>query len=585
MRMYRNREDGFVLTDIILQILFFVLFIFALIWLFPTKGFIKNMEKQISGNSIDYQVLSNRIFNENLLDMKVAAESYYTTPRLPKNTGDKVSMTLGEMIDKKLLLSIQDKNGNNCDMNNSYVEIIKRADEYELKVVLSCSGKEDYLVVHLGCYQYCENDVCEKESDMNIVTNTKPTQTTVIKNIVTTERPIINNNITINNDCVNCEEGPIRTEPVYYCKNINGKYYGKNGNLVDSTTYQKECIVEPVYYCKYVNGKYYGKNGNIVDSATYQKECIVEPVYYCKYVDGKYYGKNGNVVDSTTYQKECIVEPIYYCKYVNGKYYGKNGNVVDSATYQKECIKQPEPTKTLYYEYRTKTLVANEVATKMCTYYPVEEASKYIYTLGYTGISTTDISRYPYAVTLPAGATNVQIDRISYGQETFNLSAWKNLKANGSIYNYEYNDSKWSAKDTITTTRFKNSALSKKHFSDVRVLKTKTISYSNYVEYRIDYRVLFNRANILKDRYLYTYNDSNVGNIYYVPIRFHLTYDIVSSKTNTKPCSSLTKKENNQVIKRYTHYDVEKSYEYGPRKWTLNPNLKGVEYTGKTEWR
>jgi len=517
--MYRSREDGFVLTDIILQILFFVLFIFALIWLFPTKGFINNMEKQeVSGNSADYQVLSNRIFNENLLDMKVAAESYYTTPRLPRNTGDKVSMTLKEMIDKKLVLSIQDKNGSSCDINNSYVEIAKRADEYELKVVLSCSGKEDYLIVHLGCYQYCENDICEKSNDTNIVSNTKPTQTTVVESIVTTERPVINNNITINN-CVNCEEGPIRTEPVYYCKYINGKYYGKNGNVVDSITYQKECVAEPVYYCKYVNGKYYGKNGNVVDSTTYQKECITVPA------------------------------------------------------------------KTLYYEYRTKTLVANEVATRMCTYYPVEETSEYVYTLGYTGNDVTNISRYPYAVSLPAGATNVQIDRISYGQETFNLSTWKRLKTNGSIYNYEYNDSKWSAKDSITTTRFKNSALSKKHFSDVRVLNTKTVSYSNYVEYRIDYRVLFNRTNILKDRYLDTYNDSNVGNIYYVPIRFHLTYDIVASKTKTKPCSSLTKKESNQVIKRYTDYDVETNYEYGPRKWTINPNLNGVEYTGKTEWR
>ncbi len=548
--MYRSREDGFVLTDIILQILFFVLFIFALIWLFPTKGFVNNMKKQVSGTSADYQVLSNRIFNENLLDMKTAAESYYTIPRLPRNTGDKVSMTLSEMIDKKLVLPIQDKNGNSCDINDSYVEVIKRADEYELKVVLNCSDKEDYLVVHLGCYQYCENDICEKTNDTNTVTNSNSGQTTVVKNIVTTERPVINNNITINN-CIDCEEGPVRTEPIYYCKYINGKYYGKNGNLVDSTTYQKECIVEPVYYCQYVNGKYYGKNGNVVDSATYQKECIVEPVYYCQYVNGKYYGKNGNVVSATIYQKECVAEPV----------------------------------KTLYYEYRTKTLVSNEVATKMCTYYPVEETSEYVYTLGYTGSDIIDISRYPYAIKLPVGATNVQINRISYGQETFNLSTWKGLKTNSSIYNYEYDDSKWSAKDTITTTRFKNSALSKKHFSDVRVLNTKTVSYSNYVEYRIDYRVQFNRTNILKDRYLYTYNDSNVGNIYYVPIRFHLTYDIVSSKTKTRPCSNLTQKENNHVIKRYTDYDMETSYEYGPRKWTMNPNLKGVEYTGKTEWR
>lgn len=559
--MYKNEEKGFVLTDIILQILFFVLFIFALVWLFPTKGFVNNMKGQVSENSTDYQVLSNRIFNENLLDMKVAAESYYTTPRLPKNTGDKVSMTLREMIDKKLVLSIQDKNGNSCDIEKSYVEITKQADEYQLKVVLNCSDQEDYLVVHLGCYQYCENDICEKTNDTNVVASTNTSQNTagitIVERPVTTERPVINNNITINN-CVECEEGPTRTEPLYYCSYVNGKYYGKNGNLVDSTTYQKECIKpdEIVYYCKYVNGKYYGKNGNIVDSTTYQKECIKVPD-----------------------------EVVYYCQYVDGKYYGKSGNIVSEATYKSECVKEPDTVKTLYYEYRTKTLKTNEIATKMCTYHPLEKKSEYYYSLNLTGTSVNDISRYPYAISLPAGARNIELNNISYGQETFDLDTWKWLKLRKYIYNYERDNANTSAKDMITTSMIRNSALSKRHFNNVRVLNTKAVSYSNYVEYRIDYRALFNRSNILNDRYLSTYNDSNVGNIYYVPIRFHLTYDIASSKTNTKPCSELTTAENAEVIRRYIDYRTENSYVYGSRRWTTNPSLSGVEYTGNREWR
>ena len=74
-----ERKEGFALIDVILQLLFFVLLIFALVWLFPTKGFVNNMKNQLSGNNIDFQVLSSRIFNDNLVLMKDAAKSYYTT--------------------------------------------------------------------------------------------------------------------------------------------------------------------------------------------------------------------------------------------------------------------------------------------------------------------------------------------------------------------------------------------------------------------------------------------------------------------------------------------------------------------------
>ena len=134
----------------------------------------------------------------------------------------------------------------------------------------------------------------------------------------------------------------------YYCQYVNGTYYGKYGNVVDKTTYERQCVAPPSddYICKYVNNQYYGINGTVVDKATYESECSITPGnYYCRYVNGKYYGVGGNVVDEETFKKECPNSPEdpdrYYCIYINNQYYGINGTVVDKATYESECIASP----------------------------------------------------------------------------------------------------------------------------------------------------------------------------------------------------------------------------------------------------
>ena len=50
--MYEERNDRFSFRDVILQLLFVVLFIFILLWLFPTKGY---LDKKLNGvNSFIY---------------------------------------------------------------------------------------------------------------------------------------------------------------------------------------------------------------------------------------------------------------------------------------------------------------------------------------------------------------------------------------------------------------------------------------------------------------------------------------------------------------------------------------------------
>ena len=107
MYEYEERKDRSTIKGVIVQILLMVMFIFILIWLFPTKSDLDKLKNTQSVSSLE--PLYDRIFNENIIAMKDAAKSYYTTPRLPKNVGDSVSMTLSEMLDKKIILPFTDR--------------------------------------------------------------------------------------------------------------------------------------------------------------------------------------------------------------------------------------------------------------------------------------------------------------------------------------------------------------------------------------------------------------------------------------------------------------------------------------------
>ena len=173
--MYDERER-FSIKDVVLQVILVALFVFLLLWLFPTKSYVDN--------KIDSKLTPfyNQIFTTNINNMKEAAVSYFTTSRLPKNIGDKERLTLGEMLDKKLLISFLDSNNKKCSLTDSYVEITKMDDEYILKVNLSCSDNSDYILVHLGCYNYCQSGLCEKQETVKTTTDTKKPNVTPLVN-------------------------------------------------------------------------------------------------------------------------------------------------------------------------------------------------------------------------------------------------------------------------------------------------------------------------------------------------------------------------------------------------------------------
>ena len=263
-----NKEPlSYHIKRFLIGFLLLVLLIFILLWLFPTKQGLKDTLTE------SLNPLYERIFQENIDTMKEVAISYYTTERLPQKEGETKKLTLGEMLEMKLLLSIKDKNGNMCDSTKSYVEVTKMDKEYKMKVNLSCGDEEDYILVYLGCYNYCQTDVCEKKEVVQAKQKAQQTCTTCTNNIF---KKVTNNIKKI------IHVTPQKPKPTkYYCAIVNGKYYNNNGKVVSKKAYQKACgKTPPKYYCAVVNGKYYDDKGNSVSKSEYEAACNPAPKKY-----------------------------------------------------------------------------------------------------------------------------------------------------------------------------------------------------------------------------------------------------------------------------------------------------------------
>ncbi|MBQ6498167.1 MAG: hypothetical protein IJI58_05575 [Bacilli bacterium] len=380
MHVNDYERRGFPLRDFILKLILVIIFVFLLCWLLPKfmKPSVVNYNnkdgKACTTSTCDttgISALTSQIFADNLERMKDAAISYYTDERLPKNVGDSDTMTLSDMIGKKLIVALIDKNNKACDVEKSYVKITKVDDEYILKVNLKDSEREDYILVHLGCYTYCEGALCQKQQGNVPVKGSASGPYVAIKGYI--DHGIYYPPSKITPVVLKCQykngkyydkngrvvskaeyEKQCITKPAkkYYCVKHDGKYYDDKGNVVSYEKYKKACEPEEHYYCVYHNGKYYDSDGKVVDKATFEKDCTIpEDKHYCVKYDGKWYDDKGNVVSYEDYKKACTQEEKHYCGKYNGKWYDDKGNVVSYEQYKKAC----EPEVEYLYEYKKTT--------------------------------------------------------------------------------------------------------------------------------------------------------------------------------------------------------------------------------------
>ena len=407
--MYTEEYEkrGFPIGSFLVKLLLVVIFVLLLVWLLP-KFILPRLNTSSTSNTssckgsstcevVGLDALTSQIFSDNLEKMKDAAITYYTADRLPTVVGDSQQMTLSDMIGKKLITPLIDKNNKAVDVEKSYVKITKMNDEYLLKVNIKDSEKEDYILVHLGCYSYCDSYICQKQTAQAKV-GTKSATTPVVVITPVSPSPVAPTpTATINPTCMMVgnkyydKNGKQVSEVDYLkscqapkCMIVNGYYFGKDGNSVTKSKFEKECgstpTPTPTYKCVYKNGKYYDKNGNVVSEvnyiiscqapkskivngyyfgkdgrnvskSTYENECTTPtptPTYKCVYKDGKYYDKNGAVVSEVNYIISCQAPK---CKIVNGYYFGKDGRNVSKATYENECKTETE----YLYEYSKTT--------------------------------------------------------------------------------------------------------------------------------------------------------------------------------------------------------------------------------------
>ena len=203
--MYDERREKFSFKSFFLTLLLVLLFVFLMLWLFPTKNYV---DRKFDSYDMDrISILYDEIFANNISRMKDAAIGYFTNERLPKTAGESKKLTLKEMYDLHLVLKMKDKKGKACDVKKSYVEMTKYTEEYRLKVNLKCGDQEDYIIVYLGCYNYCPDGICEKRVST-------PSKTTAIEE---------------------------KKDKKYYCEVVNGKYYDKSGNIVNEKEYNESC--------------------------------------------------------------------------------------------------------------------------------------------------------------------------------------------------------------------------------------------------------------------------------------------------------------------------------------------------------
>ena len=176
--MYTEEKPrrGGLLKEFVARLILIIIFVLLLLWVIPWS-------------KMDVNPLKDQIFNANLQTMKEAGISYFTTERLPKEVGDKVTLTLQKMLDLKLVVPFTDRNGKSCDVKKSYITLEKQETEYLMKVNLKCGEEEDYILVHLGCYSYCTSAICEAKKTEKTTTKVKVTPTPTNKTPKPTRKP------------------------------------------------------------------------------------------------------------------------------------------------------------------------------------------------------------------------------------------------------------------------------------------------------------------------------------------------------------------------------------------------------------
>ena len=225
--MYEEEKkgSGAFIKDLIIKLLYMLLFLFLFMWLYPAPK-VDLSDVKVKVDKEELEPLFAGIFNDNITAMKDAARAYFTVDRLPSTNGGTAKMTLQEMLNKKMLVPFVDSNGKTCDTSASYVEVTRNSTyDYNLKVYLSCSDKQDYIIETIGCTSICPGCVNAPVATSTTKTSGYGGGTTTIVRPSTTPTIVIpsdnNNNNSNDNNNNNNNDNETPTQKLYeYVKDV-----------------------------------------------------------------------------------------------------------------------------------------------------------------------------------------------------------------------------------------------------------------------------------------------------------------------------------------------------------------------------
>lgn len=160
--------------SLIIKLLILALVIFLACFIFSkiTNHKKNNTNNTVANNNSNTTTNTTNDFTTNITTMKNVAFEYFTKSKLPEKVGSTEKLTLGEMLDKKLLIDFTD-NGKVCSLDNSYIQATRTLeDNYALKVNLECGKKSDYILANIEKEKICVNNSCNNNTS-NTVDNNK----------------------------------------------------------------------------------------------------------------------------------------------------------------------------------------------------------------------------------------------------------------------------------------------------------------------------------------------------------------------------------------------------------------------------
>ena len=90
--MYVESKEKFNWFDFVARAAIIVVFVFLLMWIIPLPG-VKKVEVKVDKLEDQINIITDRVFYDNLENMKESAKDYFTIPKLPKKVGDSTKLT------------------------------------------------------------------------------------------------------------------------------------------------------------------------------------------------------------------------------------------------------------------------------------------------------------------------------------------------------------------------------------------------------------------------------------------------------------------------------------------------------------